>query len=93
MNIYAIKGHKVKCSSLTAGYQQDIVRAERYLELDKEYTIEQTHVSGYQTSVFIEEVPNISFNSVLFEDTVEQSSEDDEKHLNHPINSIKEIKE
>jgi hypothetical protein len=35
MNIYALKGHKVKCSTLSAGYKYHQEVAEKYLEINK----------------------------------------------------------
>ena len=38
-----------------------------YLELYKEYTLERMDVSQSSSSVFLKEIPGISFNSVNFE--------------------------
>ncbi len=80
MNIYALKGHKVRCSDLDNGYayQQEIAR--QHLTLGEVYTIESTDVDSASTRVTLLEVPDISFNSVFFEDVVPQSEEDDKKH-------------
>jgi hypothetical protein len=80
MNIYAIEGHRVKCDTFDAGYEYDRERAREYLEIGKEYTIDYTVVDSWSTDVYLKEFPNIVFNSVFFEDVVEQSDEDDEQH-------------
>jgi hypothetical protein len=80
MNIYALKGHKVRCATFNAGYKDQKLRAINYLEIGKEYTIEETKVSGSSTQVFLQEFPDVYFNVVFFEDVVEQSKEDSIKH-------------
>jgi hypothetical protein len=80
MNIYSIYGHRVVCSTFNAGYEFDKQVAEKYLELGKTYTIDYTVVHNSSTEVYLLEIPNISFNSVFFEDLVEQSNEDDRSH-------------
>lgn len=80
MNIYAINGHKVRCETFNAGYGHDQQTAEKYLEVGKEYTIERTSVDGWSTDVWLEEFSDIRFNSVFFEDVVEQSEEKNREH-------------
>lgn len=80
MNIYALKGHKIKCITLSAGwtYQQEV--AKKHLEIGKEYTVEHTEVNRWDTDVYLEEIPNVSFSSVFFEDVSEQLSIEDKQH-------------
>lgn len=80
MNIYALKGHKVKCKTLSAGYNYDKEIAQKYLEVGEEYTIEKTEVDNTYTDVCLQEYPNVKFNSVFFEDTVEQPKELNKQH-------------
>ncbi len=80
MNIYALKGHKVKCETFLAGYDYDREKAQKYLEIGKEYTIEMTEVDSWNTDVWLQEFPNVKFNSVFFEDVEEQSEEMDKLH-------------
>ena len=80
MNIYALKGHKVKCVSLESPYEYQTERAKKYLEIGKEYTVEKTEVCSSSTNVILQEIPEIEFNSTLFEDVKEQSKEYDKKH-------------
>lgn len=80
MNIYALEGHKVRCSTLSAGYTYDQEIAKKYLEVSKEYTIGATVVHSSSTDVWLQEFPDVNFNSVFFEDVVEQSEEDNKFH-------------
>lgn len=68
MNIYASKGDKVKCITFDAGYEGDQETAKEYLEIEKVYTIEYTHVGDWHTKVYLQEFPNVGFNSVFFAD-------------------------
>jgi len=79
MNIYANEGFKVRVATLKGGYPIHQELAEEHLEVGKEYTIDSTSVSGFHTDVRLEEIPNVNFNSVFFED-VEGQSNDDESH-------------
>ncbi len=83
MNIYALNGHKVKCSTFEAGYDFEQEIAKKLLKIGNTYTIARTDVYSSNTSVWLQEFPNISFNSVFFEDAIEQSEEDDMKHLDY----------
>lgn len=80
MNIYALNGHKVKCSTFEAGYDFEIQIVKKYLKIGAIYTVSRTDVHSSSTTVYLHEFPNISFNSVFFEDAIEQSEEDDKKH-------------
>ena len=80
MNIFAIEGHKVKCSTFDAGYDYDKEKAKKHLTLEQEYTIDYTIVDNWSTDVYLKEFPNVRFNSVFFEDAIEQSEEDDKNH-------------
>lgn len=72
MNIHAKNGHKVICSTHDAGYDPDEERARKYLTVGDEYTIERTVVHSWFTDVYLQEFPEISFNSVFFEDAVKE---------------------
>lgn len=72
MNIYALKGHKVCVVTLDAGQDHHKQTAKQHLELSKEYTVERTEVGSWHTNVYLQEIPDIAFNSVLFEDVSEQ---------------------
>lgn len=81
MNIFAIEGHKVRCFTFTAGYEYDRQWAKEYLEIGGSYTVDHTIIHSSSTDVYLKEFPHINFNSVFFEDVVEQSSEDNMKHI------------
>lgn len=80
MNIYALKGHKVKCTSLEGLYQYQTELAHKHLELHKIYTVESTEVHSSSTDVILQEFPEIEFNSCHFDDVEPQSPELDKKH-------------
>lgn len=68
MNIYAKEGHKVVTEHLDWGYNLDSEKANKFLVKGQVYTIEYTDVHSWNTDVYLKEFPNISFNSVHFED-------------------------
>lgn len=80
MNIYALKGHKVKAVDTTPGYHYQIQRAEKYLKIGKVYTVEYTEVHSESTDVVLQEIPGVEFNSTCFEDLRPQAEKDDRKH-------------
>lgn len=85
MNIYALKGHKVKCSTLSGGYSHHEEVSGKYLEVGKEYTVEKTEVDSWHTDVWLQEFPDVEFNSVFFEDSIYQSKEIDKQHNDYKI--------
>ncbi len=74
MNIFALKGHKVRVTEETAknGDSNDEKMVKKNLEIDKIYTVHRTSVHSWHTNVYLEEVAG-KFNSVMFEDVVKQS--------------------
>jgi hypothetical protein len=80
MNIYAINGHKVVCSTFDAGYDHDKEVVRKHLEIGKVYTIDYTIIDSWSTDVYLVEFPNVKFNSVFFEDVDEQSNENTKSH-------------
>lgn len=98
MNIYALKGHKVKCYTLSAGYKFDQERAKKHLVVGSSYTVENTNMENWQTDVYLQEFPGISFNSAFFEDESYQELESEpEKHPNyrkfHGVSQSEKIKQ
>ncbi len=83
MNIFALKGHKIKFTNPKAGYPLDQKMGLEHLEIGKEYTVEYTEVSDYSASVILQEIPKIKFNSVLFSDVVPQDFSLDAKHADY----------
>ena len=41
--------------------------ARKHLTEGEEYTVERTEVSSCHTDVYLEEIPGVAFNSVMFE--------------------------
>ena len=80
MNIYALSGHKIKLATLEAGHDWQKLNVEKHLVLGQIYTVDYTIVHNSSTEVYLKEVPNISFNSVFFEDVKKQFKYDDRKH-------------
>jgi len=80
MNIYALKGHKVSFTHPNGGWPFDQQLAKTHLLLDNKYTIEKTIVDSSSTDVFLEEFPNVRFNSVMFDDVEPQDEEKDKLH-------------
>jgi hypothetical protein len=83
MNIYAIKGHKVKCVTVDSAYVNERELNKQYLVPGQEYTVDKTIVGSWFTEVFLGEIPGISFNSVIFDDVIPQSLEDTESHKDY----------
>lgn len=67
MNIYATPGSKVVFAFPKNGYSHHQEIAKQ-LKVGETYTVKETRVYAWHTDVFLEEVPGIPFNSVLFKD-------------------------
>lgn len=65
MNIYAPKGTKVKYINRN-GYDLHREWANKFLNENQVYTVDFTDVGGWKTYVYLEEVPDKGFNSVMF---------------------------
>jgi hypothetical protein len=68
MDIYATNGDRVCYANFLAGGDDDYVKCEKYLTRGGVYTVDKTVVHNYYTTVYLLEFPDISFNSVMFED-------------------------
>jgi hypothetical protein len=81
MNIYSEKGTKVTVteSSLNNGYKYDSETAKKYLTVGETYTVDHTIVHSWTSDVYLEEFPDISFNTVCLVDldNQEETSEED----------------
>lgn len=66
MDIYSKPGARVVFSFPTSGHDYDQANAAKYLKLRHHYTIDRTDVDNWHTSVWLREVPEVSFNSVQF---------------------------
>jgi hypothetical protein len=68
MNIHAKPGTKVVFANPNNGNYHSQETARTYLEPGKVYTVARCDVEDWFTDVFLEEVPGIAFNSVMFDD-------------------------
>lgn len=82
LNIYALPGFRVKVTSASAtwGYGSDQETVRDHLRVDEIYTVERTEVRDSSTEVYLQEVPDIAFNSVNFVDVDHQAEEADHQH-------------
>jgi hypothetical protein len=71
MNIYAKPGQRVVFAYPSNGYEHEQHTCAEHLEVDKTYTIQRTEVGDSSTGVWLQEVPNVRFNSVMFVDADE----------------------
>lgn len=88
MNIYALKGHKVRFTGI-GGYDSENEFARKHLEVGENYVVDHTDVGQSSTTVYLVGIERIAtngqkvlqpFNSVMFEDVAPQSEENDKKH-------------
>lgn len=93
MNIYALKGHKVKFTGQN-GYDLEREYAKKILKVGGIYTVDHTEVGQSSTSVYLEGVDiepyegkkrAQSFNSVMFEDAEIQSEDRDKLHVDYKM--------
>jgi len=80
MEIFALKGHKVKVTAnpdgtIKNGDSSDKKKIEEHLEVGKIYTVEYTNVHSWNTDVVLEGFPGVVFNSVNFESVTDQPVE------------------
>lgn len=68
MNIYSKKGDHITVTkeSIKSGYGCDIEKAKIHLSVGRIYTVEKTVVFHSRTKVYLQEIPDIEFNSVQF---------------------------
>lgn len=72
MNIYAKRGDKVVCVTFDAGYVGDKETAKKYLNKNSVYTVEKTVPHSFDTEVYLQEFPGVSFNTAFFKDYSEE---------------------
>ncbi|MCC6516912.1 MAG: hypothetical protein IT275_11220 [Chitinophagales bacterium] len=70
IKLYAEKGHKVTVTekSIKNGYDFDIENVNKYLKVGEIYTVEEMDVYDFHSTVLLQEIPNVYFNSVNFID-------------------------
>lgn len=67
MDIYAEEGTKVRYIA-EGGWDSDVPEANKYLEKGEIYTVDYIDVGGWCSDVYLKEVPQKAFNTVMFED-------------------------
>jgi len=75
MNIYAKKGTKVVFKFPENGYPYERKTAEKYLRVGETYTVESVIIDSWVSSVELQEIPNVRFNTVHFAHLVDVSEE------------------
>ena len=68
MDIFNSEPRKIKCIRNDADVWGGGGENHHLLEVGKEYTLEDIDVHSWHTIVYIEEFPNVEFNSVAFEE-------------------------
>jgi len=70
MNIYSSPGDKVMVTYTTAknGHLHDKEQVRKFLKVPGIYTIKKVTARSWNTEIMLEEVPDVWFNSVNFED-------------------------
>ncbi len=67
MDIYAEPGTKVRFAFPNNGYDFHKETAKQHLIEGEIYTVKITDVGSFHTDVYLQEVPGVKFNSVMFE--------------------------
>lgn len=65
--LFSERGVRVRVKTFNAGSRYDRGLAERHLAQDQVYTIDRISIGRNYTDVWLVEVPDLSFNSVFFE--------------------------
>lgn len=68
MDINAKNGVRVIFNNPNAGYEHHQQQAKEHLVAGDQYTVDRTDVGSWHTDVYLQEVPDVAFNSVLFKD-------------------------
>ena len=71
MNVYAHKGDQVVFLGEN-GYELELTQAHKFLKTGKVYTVLRTEVYEWHSYVWLQEIPQVPFNTVQFEDLVEK---------------------
>lgn len=75
MTIWTPVGYKIKYSFPENGTEYDMLAADKHLVLNESYTISNIKVDTWVTSLQLEEIPVIWFNSCHFSNVDQVSSE------------------
>ena len=74
MDIYNTKPRKIKCVRNDDNVWGGGGENHHLLEVGKEYTLEDIIVHSWHTIVYIEEFPDMEFNSVVFEEIDQENN-------------------
>ena len=66
MDINATPGTKVSYHNPNAGWASDGKNADVHLLTGEVYTVKKIDIRDWMTHVWLEEIPDVSFNSVMF---------------------------
>ena len=66
-SLFCRHGDRVKYAFPTNGLEFDREIANAYLRIGETYTVDEIHVGRSSSSIWLAEVPDMPFNSVLFE--------------------------
>lgn len=67
MNIHAKPGHKVVFAGVN-GSTSDLYHGGVHLKVGEVYTVDDINIGNWSTYVYLKEIPEQAFNSVLFKD-------------------------
>ena len=76
---YCTKGEKIVYCNFKSGFEKDIEKANKYLEKNSVYTVEKIYVKLWKTEIYLEEFPETSFNSCIFDRVVTKKEFDVEE--------------
>jgi hypothetical protein len=71
MKLDAVKGDRVQFVHTTAGLKCHSDLAHEYLQVDGVYTVERVEVRDFDSRVYLQEITDVGFNVVLFDDVVD----------------------
>ena len=67
MSLDTPEGDKIIFSNPNSGYVLDQESCEKYLKVNEEYTVDFIDIGSWSSEVYLKEIPNKSFNTVMFE--------------------------
>lgn len=67
MNLDCKQGTKIRYTG-TGGWDADKVHANQHLTIGEVYTVDIIDIGSWSSDVYLTEVPDIDFNTVMFEE-------------------------
>lgn len=69
MNIFnASAGSKITFAHPEKGSTYEREKTAKHLKVGETYTINKIYIGGFNTDIYLDEVPDVKFNSVMFDD-------------------------